>query len=71
MKLATDMKSLKTGSLLPIIAAVLLLGALWMAWSGWQVFAANRVQVAAEKARTTSPSNCGRWSTPCCRRPKA
>ena len=51
MKLATDMKSLKTGALLPIIAAVLLLAALWMAWSGWQVFAANRLQVAAEKAR--------------------
>ena len=51
MKLASDMKSLKARSLLPLAAGVLLLVALWAAWAGWQVFATSRLQVATTDAR--------------------
>ena len=51
MKVDMDVKSLKVGSLLPLAQALLLVAALWMAWSGWQVFAANRLQTATGQAR--------------------
>ena len=51
MKVGFDIKSLKLG-LLPVVAAgLLLLGALVLAWSGWQVFSGNRLQAATGEAR--------------------
>ena len=51
MKVGLDMKSLKVGSLLPLAAGLLLVAALWMAWGGWQLFAASRLQAATGEAR--------------------
>jgi len=46
-----DIKGLKTGQLLPIIAGVCVLLALWFAFTGWQVWSANSVQKAVAEAR--------------------
>jgi phosphomannomutase/phosphoglucomutase len=51
MKVGLDLKSRKTGSLLPLAAVLLLLAALWMAWGGWQLFHANRLHRATDEAR--------------------
>jgi phosphomannomutase/phosphoglucomutase len=51
MKLGFDVKSLKAGSLLPVAIGVLLLAALWMAWDGWQLMSANRLQSTTVTAR--------------------
>ena len=51
MKVGLDMKSLKAGSLLPLATGLLFLAALWMAWGGWQLFAASRLQTATGEAR--------------------
>ena len=49
MKAGLDIKALKSRGLFPILAALAVLVALWFAWSGWQVYSANRVQRAAEE----------------------
>jgi phosphomannomutase/phosphoglucomutase len=46
-----DVKSLKPGTVLPLVAVLLVLLALWFAWDGWQVWSANRVQTAVGEAR--------------------
>lgn len=51
MKVGMDVKSLKSGGLMPIFAAVLVLLGLWLAWNGWQVWTAHRVEQAAQDAR--------------------
>ena len=52
MAVGFNLKSLKTGSIVPIVAGLLVLVALWMAWSGWQRFASSRLEVATGEART-------------------
>ncbi len=52
MEVGVNFKSLKTGSIVPIVAGLLVLVALWMAWSGWQRFASSRLEVATGEART-------------------
>ena len=52
MAVGFSLKSLKTGSIVPIVAGLLVLVALWMAWSGWQRFASSRLEVATGEART-------------------
>jgi phosphomannomutase/phosphoglucomutase len=51
MKVGLDVKSLKSGAMLPIVAGLLVLAAFWMAWSGWQLFSANRLEKATSEAR--------------------
>jgi phosphomannomutase/phosphoglucomutase len=51
MKAGVDVKSLKVGGALPIVAVVLALLALWFAWSGWQVWSANSLLKSTEEAR--------------------
>ena len=46
MDVGFNIKSLKSGSIIPIIAGLLLLVALWMAWSGWQLFSSSRLASA-------------------------
>ena len=53
MKAAMGMKSLDTRKLLPIVAGLFVLLALWFAWSGWQVWSANSLFKASEEARKT------------------
>ena len=52
MEVGFNLKSLKSGSVVPIVAGVLVLAALWMAWSGWQRFASSRLEAASGEART-------------------
>ena len=52
MKVALDLKSRKPGSLVPLAAALLLvLAALWMAWSGWKLYSDSRLERATADAR--------------------
>jgi phosphomannomutase/phosphoglucomutase len=53
MKSGVDVKSLKAGGALPIVAVVLALLALWFAFTGWQVWSANHLVKATEEARKT------------------
>ncbi|MBC7657749.1 MAG: hypothetical protein H7147_11345, partial [Frankiaceae bacterium] len=46
-----NIKSLKSGSIIPIIAGLLVLVALWMAWSGWQLFSSSRLASATVEKR--------------------
>jgi phosphomannomutase/phosphoglucomutase len=46
-----DIKSLKSGSALPIVAAVCVLLALWFAGTGWQVWSANSLLKSVDEAR--------------------
>jgi phosphomannomutase/phosphoglucomutase len=48
---AVNVKAVKVNQLLPIVAALFVLLALWFAWSGWQVLSANNVMKSAEEAR--------------------
>ena len=52
MQAGFNLKSLKSGSTVPIVAGLLVLVALWMAWSGWQRFASSRLDTASGAART-------------------
>ncbi|MCX7043421.1 MAG: phosphomannomutase/phosphoglucomutase [Gammaproteobacteria bacterium] len=52
MEVGFNLKSLKSGSVVPIVAGLLVLAALWMAWSGWQRFASSRLEAASIEART-------------------
>ena len=52
MEVGFNLKSLKSGSIVPIVAGLLVLVALWMAWSGWQLFASSRLETASGEART-------------------
>ena len=52
MAVGFNLKSLKSGSIVPIVAGLLVLVALWMAWSGWQRFASSRLEAATGEART-------------------
>jgi phosphomannomutase/phosphoglucomutase len=45
-----DVKALKSKGLFPALAGLVVLIALWMAWGGWQVHAANRVKADADEA---------------------
>jgi phosphomannomutase/phosphoglucomutase len=52
MKAGVNVKALKQpGNLLPIFAIVAVLVALWMAWSGWQLFSMHRAETAADDSR--------------------
>src|SRR6478735_6490986 len=51
MKLGMDLKSLKGGSALGLVAAALLMMALWMGWGGWQRLSTSRLQTTSEQAR--------------------
>jgi phosphomannomutase/phosphoglucomutase len=51
MKLGMDLKSLKGGQALALVAAALVLFALWTAWGGWQRLSATRLQATSEQAR--------------------
>ena len=52
MDVGSNLKSLKSGSIIPIVAGLLVLAALWMAWTGWQRFSSSRLEVASGEART-------------------
>ncbi len=52
MEVGFNLKSLKSGSIIPIVSGLLVLVALWMAWTGWQRFASSRLEVASGEART-------------------
>jgi len=51
MKVGFDLKSLKTGGVLPLVAGLMVLAALWVAWNGWQLFSANRLRANTVEAR--------------------
>jgi len=51
MKAALDVKSLKSGSVLPILAVLAVLLALWFGWVGYRVWSQNQLQSSAEVAR--------------------
>ncbi len=52
MAVGFNLKSLNSGSFVAIVAGLLVLAALLMAWSGWQRFASSRLEVASGEART-------------------
>ena len=51
MEAGLDLKSLKAGSLVPVVAGLMMLAALWMAWGGWQLFSSSRLEKATADAR--------------------
>ena len=51
MDVGFDVKSLKASSLLPMVAGLLLLGALWQAWNGWQRWSSARLEARADQVR--------------------
>src|SRR5437870_1353811 len=51
MKAGVNVKSVKVNQVLPMVAAVFALLALWFAFSGWQVWSANSLMKASEEAR--------------------
>ena len=51
MQVGFNLKSLNSGSIVPIIAGLLAVAALWMAWNGWQRFSSSRLEAASGQAR--------------------
>ena len=52
MQLGFDVKSLKASSLLPLVAGLLVLAALWQAWNGWRSWSSARLDARTEQSRT-------------------
>ena len=51
MEVGFDVKSLRASSLLPIVAGLLVLAALWMAWSGWRLWSSGRLEARTAETR--------------------
>ena len=51
MKAALDLRSFRPSLLRPLAAVLLILAALWIAWGGWQLHAANRLNEHTDTAR--------------------
>ena len=52
MEVGFDVKSLKTSHLLPVVAGLLVLAALWQGWNGWQRWSSARLEARAQQVRT-------------------
>ena len=44
MEVGFDVKSLKSSHLLPVVAGLLVLAALWQGWNGWQRWSSARLE---------------------------
>ena len=69
MKPGMDVKKVKLPPVLPIVAGLLVLAALWMAWSGWKLYSVSRLEAATIGARQQVADKLRPSSLPSCRPP--